>query len=96
MVCGLPLPEPASEQHADGGGGASAACEQHAASQRATCCPAEQDSRITEDVKKLSVGFTQFFSAGMYTATTGVFYTIKLYWSAAHLPQPARPPPPPL
>lgn len=44
------------------------------------CALPGQDSRITEDVQLLSVGFTEFFTAGMYTATTGVFYSLKLYW----------------
>eukprot|EP00936_MAST-01D_sp_MAST-1D-sp1_P000851 g851.t1 len=38
------------------------------------------DQRITEDVKKLSEGFSQFFASGTYTITTGVFYTLKVWW----------------
>eukprot|EP01050_Picozoa_sp_SAG11_P024813 SAG11_NODE_5396_length_1573_cov_1.499322_1_plen_294_part_00 len=40
----------------------------------------DADSRITEDARLLSDGFTRFFTAGIYTATTGVFYAFKLYW----------------
>eukprot|EP01051_Picozoa_sp_SAG22_P005819 SAG22_NODE_359_length_11758_cov_4.094254_10_plen_131_part_00 len=43
----------------------------------------DADSRITEDVRVLSDGFTRFFTAGIYTATTGVFYSIKVR-SARH------------
>ena len=38
----------------------------------------DADSRITEDIKLLADGFTKFYTAGMYTATTGIFYSIKL------------------
>ena len=39
----------------------------------------DSDVRMTEDVKALAEGFTEFFTAGTYTATTGVFYTIKVW-----------------
>ena len=28
----------------------------------------------------LAEGFSKFFSAGMYTATTGAYYSLKIYW----------------
>jgi hypothetical protein len=38
------------------------------------------DVRLTGDVQKLSIGFAEFFSQGTFTATTGVFYTGKVFW----------------
>ena len=40
----------------------------------------DSDVRMTEDVKALAEGFTEFFTAGTYTATTGVFYSFKVFW----------------
>lgn len=40
----------------------------------------DSDVRMTEDVKSLAEGFTEFFTAGTYTATTGVFYSLKVFW----------------
>lgn len=40
----------------------------------------DSDVRMTTDVKSLAEGFTEFFTAGTYTATTGVFYSLKVFW----------------
>ena len=40
----------------------------------------DSDVRCTEDVKALAEGFTEFFTAGAYTACTGVFYSLKVFW----------------
>ena len=38
------------------------------------------DVRLTTDVQKLSLGFADFYAQGTFTATTGVFYTAKVFW----------------
>jgi ATP-binding cassette subfamily D (ALD) protein 3 len=40
----------------------------------------DADVRITEDIKMLAEGFTSFFGAATYTATTGIFYSLKVWW----------------
>ena len=45
----------------------------------------DADLRITEDVKQLAEGFSQFFSAATYTATIGGFYSLKVFWEFGFL-----------